>query len=99
MKIQVKDAHIEEKSGIYRQGRSAGQGYTIRKQSAWVDTGKAFPVEVVIELERDQAPFPPGDYVLAPRCFYVAKFGELKVDLKHMQPVKLTAAVPATKVG
>lgn len=96
MRIQIKDATVVEKTGQYRTGRNVGQGYCIRKQAGWIDTGKAFPVEVTIELDRDQAAFPVGEYVVAPHCFYVAKFGELKVDLKHMQPAR---PVAATKVG
>jgi len=101
MKVVVKDAHVEEKHGQYRTGRNVGQSYVIRKQSAWIDTGKAFPVEVTIELDRDQAAFPVGEYAITSKCFYVAKFGELKVDLKHMQPFVARAAgsLPPSKVG
>jgi len=88
MKVRVTDGQVIEKTGTYQRGPNAGRQYTIRKQTAWVDTGKAFPQEVMIELDREQAPFPPGDYVVTPQCFYVARFGELRVDLKHMQPAK-----------
>lgn len=88
MKVRVTDGQVIEKTGTYQRGPNAGRQYKIRKQTAWVDTGKAFPQEVTIELGPDQAPFPPGDYVVTPQCFYVARFGELRVDLKHMQPAK-----------
>lgn len=97
MRVLIKEAHVEEKRGQYRTGRNVGNEYVIRKQSGWIDTGKSFPVEVTIELDRDQAAFPVGEYVITPKCFYVAKFGELKVDLKHMQPAK--AAVAPARVG
>jgi hypothetical protein len=84
LRISVKDGSVQTLRG---NAKKTGKPYEMRKQICWVDLGKAFPVEVSVTLDSDQAPFPIGEYTLSKRCFFVSQFGDLKCDLRHMQPV------------
>lgn len=86
IRIQVKDTAVSERRG---NAKRTNKPYVMRTQSAWVDLGKAFPVEVRVTLGDDQAPFPVGDYTLATQCFHTNQWGELAVTLQHMQPIKV----------
>lgn len=90
MKVEIKSSEIETRSG---QGKTGP--YTIRKQSGYLDTGKAYPVEVRIRLDDQQPAFAPGTYEIGPECFYVAQYGETKVDLSKVKPMR----APASRVA
>lgn len=80
--FEVKSEEVNEKRGTSR----AGKPYIIREQVAYMDIGKAYPVEVKINLN-DLVPFKPGRYELTKECFYVMRFGEVGVDLAKARPV------------
>jgi len=83
LRIEVKDQHVDERSGT---AKASGRPYVFREQKAWLHGVKAYPVEAKISLDKDQAPFPAGDYTLSEKCFYLNRYGEVQVDLRHMQP-------------
>ena len=87
MKIEVKSSEVESRT---QQGKKGP--WTSRTQRAWLHNGKAYPTEVQIRLDDDQAGFPPGEYALSDQCFWVGDYGRLQVDLRHMQPVKSAAS-------
>jgi len=82
MKIEVKTTEVVEKKGTSQKGKP----YSIREQSAYMDIGKAYPVEVTISLDNGQPPFSAGVYEITPKCFFVKSFGQLGVDLSKIQP-------------
>lgn len=92
--FEVKSEDVVEKRGTARQ---SGKPYLIREQSAYLDVGKAYPVEVKINLD-DLAPFKAGTYEIGRECFYVQRFGDVGVDLKHARPVA-GAVRPAQVAG
>lgn len=91
LKVIVKSTEVDTRKG---NAKRTGKPYEMRTQHAWVDLGKAFPVEVRVTLGDDQAPFPPGEYTLTPQCFHTNQWNELAVTLQHMQKV-----APARAVG
>jgi len=86
LKILVKSAEVFVKSGI--SGRTQ-KPYTIREQLAYVDLGKAFPVEIKLSLP-DGRPdaYPVGVYELDPSSFFVGRFGELMVKPVLVAPAQ-----------
>lgn len=88
--IEVKSTQVNEKRGT---AQRTGKAYVIREQAAYMDMGKAYPVEVKINLD-DLAPFEPGIYAVGPECFYVQRFGDVGVDLSKARRVN-TPAKPA----
>lgn len=83
IRFEVKSTEVKEKRGI---GRASGKAYVIREQSAYIDVGKAYPVEVKINLD-DQAALEPGTYEVGKECFYVQRFGDVGVDLSKARRV------------
>lgn len=82
VRFEVKSVDVKEKRGTGRTGKP----YVIREQSAYMDVGKAYPVEVKINLD-DLAPLDPGHYELTRDCFYVQRFGDVGVDLSKAKRV------------
>lgn len=86
IQFEVKSQDVKEKRGT---ARVSGKPFLIREQVAYMDTGKAYPVEVKINLD-DLAPLPNGTYELTKECFYVQRFGDVAVDLSKAR--RLVAA-------
>ena len=82
MKIEVKTTEVKEKKGTSQKGKP----YSIREQSAYLDIGKAYPVEVTIALDNGMSAFSPGIYEITTKCFFVKSFGQIGVDLSKIQP-------------
>lgn len=93
IRFEVKSSDVREKRGTSK----AGRPYLIREQSAYMDVGKAYPVEVKIGLD-DLAAFEPGTYEVGPQCFYVQRFGDVGVDLSKARAVP-GSAKSATQAG
>jgi len=85
IRVEIRSPDVAEHRGTNSRGP-----YVIRKQHGYLDVGKAYPVEVAINLGETQAPFAPGVYEIVGQCFYVRQFGEVRVDLSKLQ----RAAVP-----
>lgn len=92
IRFEVKSTAVTEKRGT---ARATGKPFLIREQAAYMDTGKAYPVEVKINLD-DLAPLEPGQYELTKDCFYVQRFGDVAVDLAKARRVQLA---PGAKVA
>lgn len=88
VRVEVKGTEVQEHKGTDGKGRA----YTIRKQHGYLDVGKAYPVEVSIRLNDGQSAFAPGWYELGSSCFYVARYGEVGVDLSKMTAARPSAA-------
>ncbi len=82
LKISISTTTIQTKSGV---SNKTGKPYEIREQPAWIflidDHGKQqpYPVTFMILLERDQAPYALGDYILHPSSIQSGRFGSLQI--------------------
>lgn len=94
MRFEIKSEIVNEKRGT---SGKTGKPYLIREQSAYIDTGKAYPVECKVNLD-DLAPMKIGTYEIGKECFYVQRFGEVSVDLSKARMVPGQAA-PAAKLA
>lgn len=94
--FEVKTEEVNEKRGT---SPRTGKAYVIREQAAYIDIGKAYPVEVKLGLN-DLAPFKPGVYEIGAQCLYVQRFGEVGLDLSKARAVAGAApARPARLAG
>jgi hypothetical protein len=91
MRVEVKSAEVREQSGT---SKTSGKPYELREQAAWIDLGKAYPVEVKFLLQKGQQPFAVGHYDAGTDCFWVGRGSNLNFDLSRMKPAKV-AAVPS----
>ncbi|MEP6485364.1 MAG: single-stranded DNA-binding protein [Rudaea sp.] len=73
------------------------KGNAVHSQAAAVDTGDDFPMAFKVNV-RENTPYKPGLYDLAPSCFRVGRFGGLELDPYNIRliPVELARA-PAAK--
>lgn len=82
LKINITTTAIQTKSGI---SSKTGKPYEIREQPAWIylvdEDGKQqpHPVTMMIMLEKNQAPFALGDYILHPSSIQSGRFGSLQI--------------------
>lgn len=96
IKIEVKTTDVSTKSGI---SSKTGKPYTIREQEAWahlysVGGPHPYPSRVLITLEDNDPPYPPGAYTLDPSCLYAGRFGTLALGR-----IKLKALVSSAKAA
>jgi hypothetical protein len=85
IKVTVFDMPIRRLSGV---GKTSGKPYDMAVQTIYFHTqdasGQPLPVPEKSELvlDKDQVPFPPGDYTLSPASLYVNRDGKLAVAPK-----------------
>ncbi len=83
IKITVAQTTVRELSGT---SSKSGKPYAMRFQNAYAFTQDRegntppFPEKFEINLDRDQAPYVPGDYTLQPSAVYVDRDGRLAVS-------------------
>ena len=91
-KIIVKSATFETRKGT---SKKSGAAYEMREQTAYIDTGHDFPDRFKLMLDRDQAPYQPGEYVIE-QPLVVGDFDSLAVA-RHIKLTPLRPAAPAAK--
>jgi len=93
LKVSITTNNVQVKKGV---SNKTGKPYEIREQPAWVwlidEQGKQqpHPVTFMLLLDRDQAAYALGDYILLPSSIESGRFGSL-----HIKPQlrKVEAAV------
>jgi hypothetical protein len=97
--IEVKSLELRKVAGV---AKRTGKAYCFFEQTAWVDIGKPFPVEIswiVPEItdaktgEIIQQPTAVGRYVVDESCVYVDRNRSLQINAKGMKP--MLAASPS----
>ncbi len=95
IRIEVKSGAVVENSGT---AKATGKPYTIRKQTAWAHVVDAdgkpyeYPARIEFQLDRDDAPFAPGNYTIAPASFFVGDYDRLAMRRLILQPIQAKAA-------
>jgi len=85
IKIEIQSTEVETKSGT---SSKTGKPYSISEQDGWGyfhdQSGKVHPhpMKIRIMLEKDQAPYAPGLYTLAPESLYPDRFGQITIRPK-----------------
>ena len=80
--VEVKSADVELKRGTSK----AGKPYEIREQHAYINLGKAYPVEFRFSLDEGRAAYSPGNYIVDPSCLYVDRYGQLALGRIRLLP-------------
>jgi hypothetical protein len=90
LKVSITTTAIQIKSGI---SSKTGKPYEIREQPAWIflvdEQGKQqpYPVSFMLMLEKNQAPYALGDYVLHSSSLQSGRFGSLQIrpDIRKVE--------------
>lgn len=96
IKIEIKDQAVETRSG-----NRNGRDWTMRTQTAWAHTHSrngnlnAYPERITINLEDGQAPYPIGNYQIAPSSLYVGDFGRLSLGRLVLSPIQAKVSAAA----
>lgn len=86
MKIIVKNAEIEVKSGT---SQKTGKPYSIKNQTGYVHFAhEEYPIEIKLRIRDEQAPYPPGEYTVDDRSFYVGKFKDFVAGTLALTPIR-----------
>lgn len=100
LRVEISSADVVTKSGV---SKRTGNQYSIREQEAWVHTCdkegrvRPHPERVVLSLEDNQPPYPPGSYTICPSSFFVDRFRMLDLRLR-LKPAT-SATVAATRAA
>ncbi|MEO8059067.1 MAG: single-stranded DNA-binding protein [Burkholderiales bacterium] len=95
IKITVAQTTVKELSGT---SKTTGKPYHMRFQNAYAFTvdregnTPPYPEKFEISLDKDAAPYAPGDYTLHPSALYLDRDGRLACS-PRLTPIK--ARVPA----
>jgi hypothetical protein len=93
VKIEIQDDAVTTRNGTSQKN---GQPFSIRSQNAWLHTaGAPYPTKMEITLDRDQAPWPVGEFTVDETSFFVDKFRRLSVGRLKLIPLAATAAKPS----
>lgn len=95
IKIEIKSLELRQVPFTYKNGQNAGKPGVMYKQEAWATTfgpdenPQPYPqrISVDIDVERDQKPWPVGEYALAPSTIYVGKYGDLQLGRVRLIPL------------
>lgn len=87
IKIEINeiDGKVNNKQVISKQ---TGEVLTFREQTAYIYNGGVYPEKFIVQLDKDDAPYPVGFYSIADSSFSVGDFGTLKIKNIKLIPVK-----------
>lgn len=88
--IYPDNALAKSKSGV-----KDGREWTIREQTAFLNTGKRYPIEFILIIDRDKAPYPAGNYLLSASSFGVGDFNSLRFDSRGLVLIPIDDAKKA----
>jgi hypothetical protein len=90
LRIEIKSPFINEITGV---AAKSGKPYHIRKQSGWAYTfdqngqPNPYPERIDISIADGQEAYPPGNYMLSDKCFFVGDFNALAVGRPILEPI------------
>lgn len=80
MRIEVKSEELKLVSG---KSQRSGKEYSFHTQQAYAHiTGKPYPVEMKLTIDKGCSAFPIGNYTLREDSFYIDKYGNLTLSPK-----------------
>ncbi|MDH5434099.1 MAG: G5P family DNA-binding protein [Gammaproteobacteria bacterium] len=88
MKITIypENVQVNSHSGT---SKKSGNQYTINTQVAFFDSGTTkFPIEIKLNLDEGQKPYPAGDYSICPTSFIVDTYKNLNLSRIKILPIK-----------
>ena len=95
MRIKVKSAEVTERAITSSKNNKQ---YVFREQQGLVAMGEEIRA-IVIGLQDKQPAFPPGEYELLDRSFYVDRNGHLAVGRLELKPVASAASAGARQAS
>ncbi|EML5156088.1 TPA: single-stranded DNA-binding protein [Morganella morganii] len=85
IEINETDGKMNNKQVV---SKSTGEVLTFREQVAYIYNGGIYPEKFILQLDKDDSPYPAGFYTLDSTSFSVGDFGSLKIKKVKMIPFK-----------
>lgn len=85
IEINETDGKMNNKQVV---SKSTGEVLTFREQVAYIYNGGIYPEKFILQLDKDDSPYPAGFYTLDCTSFSVGDFGSLKIKKVKMIPFK-----------
>lgn len=86
LKIEINevDGKVNSKQVVSKQ---TGEVLTFREQNAYIYNGGVYPEKFIIQLDKEEAPYPVGFYTLDNSFYSVGDFGSLKIKKAKLIPL------------
>lgn len=90
IKIQISSEPLKVRDGT---SQKTGNAYQIRKQIAWAHMpGNQYPLQILITISKDKAPYGPGEYKILPTSLIVNQYKQLQFkEQLELEPLPTTA--------
>lgn len=90
IKVQIGNEPLKVRDGV---SKTSGNPYQIRKQIAWAHMpGNQYPLQILIFISKDKAPYAPGEYKILPSSLVVNQYKQLQFkDQLELEPLPTTA--------
>lgn len=85
IEINENDGKVNNKQVV---SKSTGEVLTFREQVAYIYNGGVYPEKFIIQLDKDDSPYPSGFYTLDDSSFSIGDFGALKIRKPKLKPFK-----------
>lgn len=83
LSVEVRDYEVPNKDGSKQKRYS--------QEEIYLYTGARFPLVISVNIDSVAECYPPGEYILNPKCLRVSKYGGLELDSYNI------SLLPATK--
>lgn len=101
IRVEVQSSVVETKAGV---SAKTGKSYSIREQEVYIYTQgrdgrpRPHPERAVVSLDDQQAPYPPGNYIIDDSSVYVGRFGMvgMRLRLRPLQPGGVSTGSPSS---
>ncbi|MDT8385161.1 MAG: single-stranded DNA-binding protein [Gammaproteobacteria bacterium] len=92
-KIEIKTTEIDVFTG---NSKKTGNPFSIRNQFGWIHLrDKPYPMELKIQLDDQQQPYPPGEYQVDEKSFVIDRFQNLSVGRLKLLPLHVSSKTRA----
>ncbi len=85
IEINENDGKVNNKQVV---SKSTGEILNFREQVAYIYNGGVYPEKFIIQLDKDDSPYPAGFYTLDDSSFSIGDFGSLKIKKPKLKPFK-----------
>ncbi|WP_392564095.1 single-stranded DNA-binding protein (plasmid) [Orbus wheelerorum] len=87
--LPIVTIHPDQAMATVKQGVKEGREWIIREQIAYLNTGKRYPLEFKVIIDKDNSPYPAGNYLLSSCSFGSGDFNSLRFDTRNLVLIPL----------
>jgi len=87
--LPIVTIHPDQALATVKKGIKEGREWIIREQIAYLNTGKRYPLEFKLIIDKDASPYPIGTYLLSSSSFGAGDFSSLRFDSRNLVLIPL----------